>query len=259
MESSKASGQIIRENSYEFTRSTVLPDPESSLPLQTPKSPNTIPLRRLAYCNKPEIPVLIGGTISAIVNGTIFPTFGILVASMIKTFYEPSHKLRKESKFWALMFFLLGVAALLVNSTQSYFFTVAGCKLIGRIRSLCFEKVVHMEVAWFDEKENSSGAVGARLSTDATTLRSLVGDALAQLVQDVTLTIAGLAIALVACWQLALIFLALIPLVVINGYVQMLFIKGFTADAKVHYLSHQMKNYTVAVILVELYSFVDQV
>ncbi|KAH6777449.1 P-glycoprotein 21 [Perilla frutescens var. frutescens] len=110
-----------------------------------------------------------------------------------------------------------------------------GCRLIRRIRMMCFEKVVSMEVGWFDETENSSGVIGARLSTDAATVRALVGDALAQLVQDLTSVTVGLVVAFVACWQLAIVVLAMVPLIVLNEYVQQKFMMGFSADAKVMY------------------------
>ncbi|KAK4858209.1 hypothetical protein QYF36_012805 [Acer negundo] len=86
------------------------------------ESRQNVSIRRLAYLNKPEIPVLCIGSIGA----------------------------------------------------MNYFFGVAGGKLIQRIRSLTFEKVVHQQISWFDDPENSSGAIGARLSTDASTVRSLV-------------------------------------------------------------------------------------
>ncbi|XP_076935841.1 ABC transporter B family member 21-like [Bidens hawaiensis] len=194
-----------------------------------------VPLRRLANLNKPEIPVIVIGSIAAIINGAIFPVFSILLSNMIKTFYELPHEMRKDSKFWALMFVILGVISFLAYPGRSYLFAVAGSKLIKRIRSLCFEKVIRMEVGWFDKPENSSGAIGARLSADAASVRGLVGDALAQIVQDSSSAIAGLVIAFTACWQLALIILALIPLMSANGYVQMQFMKGFSADAKLMY------------------------
>lgn len=62
-----------------------------------------VPLCRLAYLNKPEIPVLLLGTIVAIINGSIQLIFSLLFSSAIKIFYEPPHELRKDSKFWALM------------------------------------------------------------------------------------------------------------------------------------------------------------
>ena len=106
---------------------------------------------------------------------------------------------------------------------------------------MCFSKVVHMEVSWFDESENSSGAIGARLSTDAAAVRALVGDALGLLVQNIATAIAGLLIAFLANWILAFIVLALIPLIGLNGYIQMKFMKGFSADAKV-FLLHSHPN-----------------
>lgn len=194
-----------------------------------------VPLSRLAALNKPETPVLAVGALAAILNGAIVPLFGILLSLVIKTFYEPPHKLRQDSKFWALMFVALGGVSLVAYPLRTYFFGIAGCRLIRRIRMMCFEKVVSMEVGWFDEPENSSGVIGARLSADAATVRALVGDALAQLVQDLASAVVGLVIAFVASWELALVVLAMVPLIALNGYVQLKFMMGFSSDAKVVY------------------------
>ncbi|ONI27765.1 hypothetical protein PRUPE_1G103900 [Prunus persica] len=197
--------------------------------------PPEVSLRRLAYLNKPEIPVLLLGTIAAAVNGAILPIFSILISSVIKTFYEPPPQLRKDSKFWALIFIVLGVVTFIAVPARQYFFAVAGCKLIKRVRSMCYEKVVYMEVSWFDDTEHSSGAIGARLSTDAASLRGVVGDALGLLVENSATAIAGLCIAFVANWQLALIILVLMPLLGLTGYAQVKYLKGFSADAKKMY------------------------
>ncbi|KAM0028059.1 putative ABC-type xenobiotic transporter [Helianthus debilis subsp. tardiflorus] len=199
------------------------------------KTQPKVPLRRLAYLNKPEIPVLMLGSLAAVINGTVFPVLSILLSNMIKTFYEPPHKMRSDATLWALVFVIMGIVSFLAYPGRSYLFAVAGSRLIKRIRSLCFEKVINMEIGWFDKPENSSGAIGARLSADAASVRGLVGDALAQIVQDLSSAISGLFIAFTACWQLALIILAMIPLASINGYVQMRFMKGFSADAKLMY------------------------
>ncbi|XP_004508080.1 ABC transporter B family member 11-like [Cicer arietinum] len=198
----------------------------------TVSSPPEVSLYRLAYFNRPEIPVLLMGTIAAVLHGVIMPTFGLLLSKMINIFYKPADELRKDSKFWAIVFAAVGVATLLIIPCRFYFFGVAGGKLIQRIRKMCFEKVVNMEVSWFDEAEHSSGALGARLSTDAASVRALVGDALGLLVQNIATAIAGLVIAFQASWQLAFIVLALAPLLGLNGYVQVKFLKGFSADAK---------------------------
>ncbi|KAB2625074.1 ABC transporter B family member 11-like [Pyrus ussuriensis x Pyrus communis] len=197
--------------------------------------PPEVSLRRLAYLNKPEIPVLIFATIAAIANGLIFPFFGLLIASVVKTFFEPPHLLLNNSKFWALIAIVLGVGSCVTLPSRQYLFAVVGSRLIKRVRSMCFEKVVHMEVSWFDDPEHSSGAIGARLSTDIAYLRGLVGDAFGLHVQNSSTAIAGLVIAFVANWPLALITLVLLPLLAVNGYFQVKFMKGFSADAKKMY------------------------
>ncbi|OAY25055.1 ABC transporter B family member 9 isoform X2 [Manihot esculenta] len=194
-----------------------------------------VPMKRLAYLNKPELPILLVGTIAAAVHGTIFPVFGIVLSTAIKVFYEPPVKLKRDSKFWAVIYICIGFVALISLSVQNYFFGIAGAKLIQRIRSMTFERVVHQEISWFDDPANSSGAVGARLSTDASTVRSIVGDALALVVQNVTTILAALIIAFTANWILALIILAISPLLLIQGFIQAKFMKGFSADANLMY------------------------
>ncbi|XP_055805857.1 ABC transporter B family member 9-like [Solanum dulcamara] len=194
-----------------------------------------VSIRRLAKLNKPELPYLLLGSLAAIIHGLIFPLFGLLLATAIKIFFYPPHKLRSESRFWALMYLGLGVVTLLVVPFQNYLFGVAGGKLIERIRSLTFKKVVHQEISWFDDPAHSSGAVGARLSTDASTVRTLMGDALALIVQNIATVVAGLVIAFTANWILALIILLVLPLIGLQGFLQTKMYKGFSADAKVMY------------------------
>ncbi|KAE8673327.1 hypothetical protein F3Y22_tig00111794pilonHSYRG00111 [Hibiscus syriacus] len=98
---------------------------------------------------------------------------------------------------------------------------------------MMFKKVVHQNIGWFDDPANSSGPIGARLSTDASTVRNLVGDSLALIVQNLATIIAGLVIAFTANWILAIAFLAVMPFTLIQGYLQTKFLKGFSADAKV--------------------------
>ncbi|XXG76266.1 hypothetical protein AAC387_Pa08g0649 [Persea americana] len=211
-----------------------VPSLETDAPPQ-PQNPPKVPLRGLVYLNKPEIPVLLLGTIAASINGVIMPLFGIFISSVIKAFYESPSKLRKDSRFWSLIYVAVALVALVLSPAQTYFFSVAGCRLIRRIRLMSFEKVVNMEIGWFDNAENSSGAIGARLSADAATVRGLVGDSLALLAQNTASLVAGLAIAFEACWQLAFLILAMVPLIGFIGWVQLKFVRGFSANAKMMY------------------------
>ena len=114
-----------------------------------------VSLKRLAYLNRPELPVLLLGSIAAAIHGVTFPVFGLLLSSSIDMFYDVPSKLRKDSKLWALLYFGMGILNLLVIPIQNFLFSVAGGKLVQRIRSMTFQKVVHQEISWFDDPANS--------------------------------------------------------------------------------------------------------
>ncbi|GAB2252720.1 hypothetical protein Droror1_Dr00005567 [Drosera rotundifolia] len=196
----------------------------------------SVSIWRLAQLNKPEIPILLLGAMAASVHGIIFPMFGYLISTAIKVFYDTDpHQLRRDTRFWALIYVALGATSFIAIPGQNFFFGMAGGKLIKRIRFLTFEKVVHQEISWFDHPENSSGSIGARLSTDASNVRSLVGDQLALVMQNTATIAAGLVIAFTANWILALIVLAVAPFMFAQGYLQAKFMRGFSADAKLMY------------------------
>lgn len=121
----------------------------------TLKKRKRVSIRRLAYLNKPEVLYLLLGSIGAGAHGVVLPIFGLLLSSAIKIFFEPPHLLRSDSKFWGLMFAVLGICTLVALPVQNYFFGIAGGKLIQRIRSLSFKKIVHQEISWFDDPANS--------------------------------------------------------------------------------------------------------
>ncbi|TMW88435.1 hypothetical protein EJD97_018572 [Solanum chilense] len=194
---------------------------------------STQKLMSLAYLNKPEVPIMLVGTIAASINGAVYPVFGLLLSTTIKIFYESHHELRKDSRFWALMFVVIGVVVMIVAPLQNYAFGIAGAKLIQRIRSMTFAKLVYQEISWFDDPANSCGAIGARLSSDASTIRNMAGDALATIVQNISTVATGMVIALIANWILALIMLAILPLLVLQGIIQIKLLQESNAEAKV--------------------------
>ncbi|VAH78661.1 unnamed protein product [Triticum turgidum subsp. durum] len=197
--------------------------------------PKKAPMGRLALLNKLEVLIILLGSLAAAVHGVLFPMFGVMISSAIKTFYEPPDKLRKDSSFWGLMCVVLGIISIISIPAELFLFGIAGGKLIERIRAMSFRSIVHQEVAWFDDPKNSSGALGARLSVDALNVRRLVGDNLALTVQIISTLITGFVIAMIADWKLSLIILCVIPLVGLQGYAQVKFLKGFSQDAKMMY------------------------
>ncbi|XP_016452033.1 ABC transporter B family member 11 isoform X1 [Nicotiana tabacum] len=223
-------------NNYDTTAIEEIPETRllrnSDTNSKVSKKLDKAPVTRLAYLNKPEVPILLVGAVVATISGSAFPVFGLVLSNILKSFYEPPDELKKDSQFWALMIVVIATILLISSPLETLFFTVAGCKLIQRIRSMCFQKVVHMEIGWFDETENSVGGIATKLSADAALVRVLVGDILAKITKDLAAAIVGIVIAFRASWLLSLIILAMLPFMMANIYVQRKFAKGFSTDAK---------------------------
>ncbi|MCL7023459.1 hypothetical protein MKW94_019131, partial [Papaver nudicaule] len=191
--------------------------------------------KQLAYLNKPEVVFLLLGSITSVIKGLMPPTLGFIFSKIIKTFYEPPDDLRRDSAFWSFMFLALGCVGLTLMPMQQYMIGIAGGKLVQRIRSMCFEKVVHQEMSWFDDNANSSGAIEIWLSTDATRVQILVGESMALWVQNLTTIVAAVIIAFISNWQLTLVILALLPLLASEGYLRMKFLQSSNSDGAVKY------------------------
>lgn len=70
-------------------------------------------------------------------------------------------------------FILLGIFAGLATFVQIYMLNVAGSRLTMRLREQIFELIMKQEMGWFDRKENSVGALGARLSGDCASVQGV--------------------------------------------------------------------------------------
>uniref|UniRef100_A0ACD5U0Z4 Uncharacterized protein n=1 Tax=Avena sativa TaxID=4498 RepID=A0ACD5U0Z4_AVESA len=194
------------------------------------------PMGRLISLNKPEMAVLLFGSLAAAIDGTIYPMMGLVMASAAKIFYElPTDKRQKDSIFWGLLCVGLGAIGLISKLANSILFAIAGGKLVERIRALTFQSLLYQEAAWFDHPANSSGALGGRLCIDALNVRRLVGGNLALIVHCAAAFLSGLVIAMSADWKLSLVILIVVPLMGLQSYAQVKFLEGFSQDAKAMY------------------------
>ncbi|MCO5571430.1 hypothetical protein L7F22_025170 [Adiantum nelumboides] len=190
---------------------------------------------RVAAFNKPEIPIILLGSLAAGLNGAVMPVVGLLFANIIYTFYQPLDEIQERCLVWIHLFVVVACVSMLLVPLQSACFCVAGEKLVRRIRLLTFQKVLHQKMAWFDIGENNSGIISSRLLRDASHMRSLVGDAMALIVQNLSTIAVGLFIAMSTCWQLALLFIGLLPFYGLDGVMQIKLGETFDVQAKAMY------------------------
>ncbi|KAH9676227.1 ABC transporter B family member 15 [Citrus sinensis] len=151
--------------------------------------------RRLLALNLREWKQASLGCLSAILFGAVQPVYAFAMGSMISVYFLKDHdEIKEKTRFYSLCFFGLSIFSLLTNVCQQYYFAYT--------------------VGWFDQDENSSGAICSRLAKDANVVRSLVGDRVALLVQTLSSITIAFTMSLIISWRLALVIIAVQPLVI---------------------------------------------
>ncbi|KAJ7974483.1 ABC transporter B family protein [Quillaja saponaria] len=188
--------------------------------------------RRLLGLNLPEWKQASLGCLSAVLFGAVQPLYAFAMGSMISVYFLTDHdEIKEKTRIYALCFLGLAVFSLLINICQHYNFAYMGEHLTKRVRERMLSKILTFEVGWFDQDENSSGAICSRLAKDANVVRSLVGDRMALVVQTISAVVVACTMGLIIAWRLAIVMIAVQPLIIICFYTRRVLLKSMSSKA----------------------------
>lgn len=180
-------------------------------------------IRFIASFNKKEWHFLLLGLIFNVIAGGAQPTQGVFFSKAIVSLASPPSMyttLRSDVDFWALMYLMLGLVQLLAMCTQGISLAYCSERLIHRARNQAFRTMLRQDISFFDEEENSTGALTSFLSTEATHLAGMSGVTLGTLLSCCTTLFAAIIVSLAIGWKLALVVMSTIPVVLGSGFFQ---------------------------------------
>ncbi|KAG8656968.1 hypothetical protein MANES_03G027600v8 [Manihot esculenta] len=186
---------------------------------------------RLLALNAPEWKQGLMGSLSAVLFGAVQPLYALTIGGMIAAFFAPSHEeVHARIRTYSLIFCSLSLISIAVNLVQHYNFAFMGERLTKRIRLRMLEKILTFETAWFDEDQNSTGALCSRLSNEASMVKSLVADRASLLIQTTSAVTIAMIMGLVVAWKLALVMIAVQPLTILCFYTRKVLLSSITAN-----------------------------
>ena len=177
--------------------------------------PNNAVFSRAFKYNKSEGLYIFIGLVGAAMAGSAWPVSAIVLSKMTTRLNEAAQA--SDIRFFALMFFAIGCVALVGNILQMGCLGISGNKLTRKIRQEAFRKILSQDMKFFDKFGNDVGSLTSRLASECTLVRGLTGDTLGTLFVAVSTLGCGITIALVACWRIALVILALVPGIALAG------------------------------------------
>ncbi|KAK1381545.1 putative multidrug resistance protein [Heracleum sosnowskyi] len=206
-------------------------DEDETLEFSTQPSPS---LWHLLKMNAPEWKKALLGCLGSIGYGTIQPVHAYCLGSVVSVFFITNNnsKVKSETRFYAIIFTSLGVLSFFANLLQHYNFAIMGERLTKRVREKMLKNVLTFEIGWFDQDENTSAAVCARLATEANMVRALVGDRMSLLLQVITSASLAFLFALILAWRIAIVMIAVQPLVIASFYSKSVLMKSMSGKAQ---------------------------
>jgi len=189
--------------------------------------------KRLLMLNAPEWKHALIGSFSAALFGGIQPMYAYIIGSIFSVYFLTDHaEIKNRTRDHTFTFVALAVLSLLLSIGQHYNFGAMGEYLTKRIREQILKRILTFEIGWFDRDENSTGVVCSLLAKDANIVRALVGDQMALVIQAVSAVLIARTMGLVIAWRLALVMIAVQPLIICCFYACKVLLSNVSSKSK---------------------------
>ncbi len=177
--------------------------------------PEAALVRRLLALARPEAKRLMIATLALLGTSALTLSYPQIVRVLVDgVLADGGTEVVDRYALWLLALFA-GSAAL--TGVRAYFFTVAGERIVARLRQRLYASLVRQEIAFFDA--HRTGELTNRLASDTTVVQSAATVNLSMLLRYLITVLGAVAILFWSSWRLTLVMLALVPLAVVGGLV----------------------------------------
>ncbi|XP_069504362.1 ATP-binding cassette sub-family B member 5-like isoform X2 [Ambystoma mexicanum] len=217
-------GVVVRRPSIKYT----LPDENEEKVKDDQEEHPNVSFFRILSLNKSEWPFIMFGTLAALFNGAAHPMFCIIFAKIITIFSnENKEKVRSDADMYSILFVALGGVSFVTYFLQGFLYGRSGEVLTMRLRQMAFKSILRQDICWFDDKNNSTGALTTRLATEASQIQTATGSRLGLIAQNVSSMGLSVIIAFVFGWEMALLILGMAPVLAVAGMLETSALAGF--------------------------------
>jgi ATP-binding cassette subfamily B (MDR/TAP) protein 1 len=171
----------------------------------------------------------------ALGGGAAFATQAYLFSHLVVVFQYSGAELVSAGNFWSLMFFVLALCAGVFYAVLGFGTNSLSVYVSTTYRQEYFESILNKPIPWFDDKDNSSGTLTARLSNDPQQLQEILGPNLALPLVAIFNIIGCTILSFVFGWKLTLVtFFAALPVILAAAFMRIRYEKVFESfNAKV--------------------------
>jgi ATP-binding cassette subfamily B (MDR/TAP) protein 1 len=154
--------------------------------------------------------------------GTVFALQSWYFAKLVEAFQFTGQKLVNAGNFWALMFFILGIATAIAYFTLGSASTFFSAYIAAAYRREYFLNILRKPISFYDQEDNASGSLMSKLSTDPKQLQQLLGLEGAFPLISIFNLVGSISISFAFGWKLTLVVLfSAMPVILIASFFRM--------------------------------------
>ncbi|XP_026765038.2 ATP-dependent translocase ABCB1-like isoform X1 [Galleria mellonella] len=163
--------------------------------------------------NKPEWKSVTAASVCSLMSGFAMPVLAIILGDFVGVLSnENEDEVAAEVRKYALIFVGVGVFSGITNFITVFFYGIAGEHLTERLRRLMFQKLLQQEIGFYDDKNNSTGALCAKLSGEAAAVQGATGQRIGTVLQALGTFGFALGLALFYEWRVGLVAFTFAPI-----------------------------------------------
>lgn len=186
-------------------------------------------MSRLAPYNKPVINVVIG-TLVSVIQGGIFPVFGLFITKMLfaLAITWDKDKLRSESDIWCLAMFICCLTSFVTGFCQKFLFGIIGENITINVRQKLYSAIIKKNIGFFDNRDNAPGVLNSVLASDVQALNGASTEGTAVILESLFGMVVGIALGFSYNWKISLVALGCVPFMIVGGAINTKFQSGYS-------------------------------
>ncbi|KAL2116169.1 hypothetical protein VTJ04DRAFT_10424 [Mycothermus thermophilus] len=187
--------------------------------------------RGYAPAVRPHLLVIAIAMLGSIIVGGAFSGEAVIFGNTVESLNvcRSPDSIRKDGSFFGLMFFILAIIEFFANAASWSGFGWVTERIVYSVRVLSFRSLFEQDMQWHQSAGRTPSTLLAYITRDGSALAGLSGSVLGTLFSITANLIAAIVLTHIISWRVALVCLALVPLLLGAGLTELKVLGQFEA------------------------------
>ncbi|KAH8668493.1 ABC multidrug transporter SitT [Xylariales sp. PMI_506] len=188
-------------------------------------------IKSIGFYARPHLLWLLIAFTASVVIGAAFSSSAVIFGNTVGALSPCNdvNSILRAGSFFGLMFFTLAIIELLANGVSWSSFGYVSEKILYTIRALSFRSLLEQDVHWHQSENRSPSGLLNYITTDSNAVGGLTGSIIGTMFSIAVNFIIAVILSDVLAWRIALVCLAIVPLMLGAGFMQLHILAQFAA------------------------------